>query len=137
MMQMVSSGFAEVTDSNGQTVKFGHARFEDNETVALVAIEHRDNRGMSVTNAAEQVWKYLASVPERMGKKLDGRACIMVEHYPEGANRNSDIPGFCRVLFRDAEACVAPEWFALDRYTEPMTTLLLCVDQLAMIGGRR
>jgi len=136
MMQMVSSGFAEVTDSNGQTVKFGHARFEDNETVALVAIEHRDNRGMSVTNAAEQVWKYLASVPERMGKKLDGRACFLVEHYPGRACTLGQC-AFARVLFRDAETCDVPEWFALERTCEPMTTLLLCVDQLAMIGGRR
>lgn len=136
MMQMVSSGVAEVTGANGLPVKFGWARFEDNDTVAHVAIERADNAGASVSNAAEQIWAYLASVPERMGKKLDGRKCFLVEHYPA---RNCDRHGeaFTQVRFRDAEHAIDPEWFMLDRCAEPMTTLLLSVAQLAMIGGAR
>lgn len=111
---LVESGTQGVMSPNGLTTRYAWARFVTDDRVVIVAIELESNRGMSITNNAENVWLQLASVPERRGRALDGKSVALIEHYPSRF-RGDDIdePRFDLVTFEDPVVCRGPAWHPL------------------------
>jgi hypothetical protein len=78
----------------------GHCRLRvwHDRHVAMVT-ETEDNPGMSVTNAAEDVW---SAARRHLGVELDHPSWWMVEHYPACPGRR--VPTFDVVTFAGRDA---------------------------------
>lgn len=140
-MKLTKTQIASVLCPNGTRCVCGVGRFENERRVVIAVVERRDNKGMSITNAAEQVWSVVSTVEERSGRLADGRVVHLLEHYTMSGcatKRPHMFPrggSFAVVTFDDPVACRGPRWLPAIPSGEMMNDYAGHLQALAVLGG--